>query len=170
MKIPARLTALSLAAGLLAGAAPAASAQTGPALQSARDCGVHAYVHNSRGVVMPKAGGALRGSYRFHMYETTRGSTLDIRMSGRVDGRGRGDTVLGRAQFELDRPHRHTDWRLGGPQVASLRADPELRASLQVYDDRGRLTCQASHVLILPMEEMGRHGVAPVRPGPLSPF
>lgn len=155
-----KLSALVLSASLMATLAPVSAAPAQTALEQARSsmtgprsCAILVYLHNDRGMVMPRTGGALSGSYRFHMYQVNRSNGLDMRLSGRVAPTRSDYNVLARGQFELggyNRTASRNEFRRNGPEP--LRADPELEASLEVYDEAGRVTCRTERMLILPLD------------------
>lgn len=150
-----KLAALALSTSLLATLAPVstAAAQPGSPMAGPRSCSILVYLYNDRGMVMPRTGGALSGSYRFHMYQVNRSNGLDMRLSGQVAPTRSDYNVLARGQFELggfNRPVSRNEFRRDTPEA--LRADPDLRASLEVYDRSGRVTCRTERMLIMPLQ------------------
>lgn len=153
------IKAVALGAALLAGTSPAAVAANanGIPLRAGQNCGIQVYLSNSGGIVMPKASGHMGGSYRFRMYQAIPTSDLDIALNGRFQRSGSGSTTLARNSFSLGYVVRGGYRGMDELRDAALGEDAALVGSLQVYDNRGRMTCSTNSLQILPIQALTGH-------------
>jgi hypothetical protein len=148
------LKALMFSVFALGATATAAQADGTPGIPLApgQDCGIHVYLSNSGGVVMPKAAGWMSGSYRFRLYQAIPTSDVDINLSGRFSSSADRSTKLAQSAFGLGYVVPGGFRGMDELRDAELGQDAALFGSLQVYDQAGRLSCTTNAVTILPID------------------
>jgi len=136
---------------LLSGTAMA-SQGSGVPIQSNRICEVQLYQSNSGGVLIAKTQSGISGSYRFSAYQTIPVNDVDIQLTGRFAASGAGDRELTRSNLGMGYVVPGGFRGMDELRDAEYGVDAGLEVQLDVYDDYGRLICQAHNVRSYPME------------------
>lgn len=159
-----KLSAAALLGCTLLSGAASASQGSGFPMRSGNVCEVQLYQSNSGGVLIAKTQAGLSGSYRFSAYQAIPVNDTDVQLSGRFSASGSGDRELTRSHLGLGYVVPGGFRGFDELRDAEYGVDAGLEVQLDVYDEYGRLICQAHNVLSYPIEFL--YGVS--RPQPAA--
>lgn len=133
----------------------------GAPLRAGQDCALQYGDRTLSGELLIKAGAGQSGSYRLTLRRFNESNDVLINMSGRFEGSSTEETLIGRAYLTS----RNLMEARRDEVVVQGRDVYLINGSLEVFDDRGRLTCSTPQVDVI-----RGNWPASIAPTPARPF